>query len=274
MTAAISVDGVFSPVEKPTAFVLLPCAHGTLIVNKNDVQMVAENIGLGVGRELFQKGTFSVDEISCLSEFLIGRKASLGPGVLALDCGANIGTHTLVWAHLMSRWGRVMAFEPQERIYYALAGNIALNNCFNASARHCALGAQCATIVIDEPNPFSQTSFGSFEILQNQGQGNRVAAHQQVPVITVDSLGLERVDLIKIDCEGMELEVLMGAQQTIARSRPILFVEIIKCDRAAVETLLTQMGYRFIGLDINLLAVHQDDPLRIKLDGGQWEKSI
>ena len=62
------------------------------------------------------------------------RRRFHGDGVVAIDCGANIGVHTVEWAIAMTGWGSVVAIEAQERIYYALAGNIAINNCFNAIA--------------------------------------------------------------------------------------------------------------------------------------------
>jgi FkbM family methyltransferase len=54
--------------------------------------------------------------------------------VVALDCGANIGVHSVEWARLMKDWGSVIAVEAQERVFYALAGNLTLQNCFNARA--------------------------------------------------------------------------------------------------------------------------------------------
>ena len=46
-----------------------------------------------------------------------------------------------------------------------------------------------------------------------------------VPVATLDSFDLEAVDMIKIDCEGFELQVLKGAVETLKRWRPALIVE-------------------------------------------------
>ena len=63
-----------------------------------------------------------------------------------VDCGANIGVRTVEWAKGMTGWGTVVAIEAQERIYYALAGNITINNCFNAHAIHAAVGAQEGTL--------------------------------------------------------------------------------------------------------------------------------
>ena len=122
-------------VHKASPFALLATGHGSMIVSRNDYHMVGDNLGVGVGWQLFSSNQFDADEVDTALALLRLRRTHFGDGVMALDCGANIGVHTIEWANQMTRWGRVFAIEAQERIYYALAGNIALNNCFNASAR-------------------------------------------------------------------------------------------------------------------------------------------
>ena len=74
-------------------------------------------------------------------QLLTQRRQHFGDGVVVVDCGANIGVHTVAWAKGMTGWGQVLAIEAQERIFYALAGNITINNCFNARAFNAAVGA-------------------------------------------------------------------------------------------------------------------------------------
>jgi FkbM family methyltransferase len=84
-----------------------------------------------------------------------------GDGVVAIDCGANIGVHTVEWAIAMTGWGSVVSIEAQERIYYALVGNIAINNCFNAIAMHGAVSVEAGNMKIPMPNYTAASSFGS-----------------------------------------------------------------------------------------------------------------
>jgi hypothetical protein len=79
-------------------------------------------------------------------------------------------------------------------------------------------------------------------------------------MVSLDSLQLPRLDLVKIDVEGMELEVLRGSQDVMHRLRPLMIIEAIKTDRAALETLLREMEYQVFPMGINLLAVHGTDP--------------
>jgi hypothetical protein len=69
-----------------------------------------------------------------------------------------------------------------------------------------------------------------------------------------------RVDFIKLDIEGMELEAISGARRTISTFHPMMLIEAIKSDQAALSAALLSMGYRLFRLDINVLAVHETDP--------------
>ena len=73
-------------------------------------------------------------------------------------------------------------------------------------------------------------------------------------------LGDERIDLLKIDVEGMELEVLAGARQTIARCLPIIVVERLKTDQDALIAVLGPNGYRLYHQGLNIIAIHPADP--------------
>ncbi|MET3966881.1 MULTISPECIES: FkbM family methyltransferase [unclassified Bradyrhizobium] len=247
------------------AFVMASSNHGTMIVNRFDYRMVAPDRGYGVGFQILETAAFDPVEVKIALELLALRRRYHGDGVVAIDCGANIGVHTIEWASLMTGWGSVVAIEAQERIYYALAGNIAINNCFNALAVHGAVSSESGTMKIPHPNYFAPSSFGSLELRQrpsNEFIGQPIDYTNNTVLIrkmTLDELNLPRVDFIKIDIEGMEMEALAGARETIKKYRPILLIEKIKTDNRQLEQWLNDNGYRFMGLDINILAVHQSD---------------
>ena len=77
--------------------------------------------------------------------------------------------------------------------------------------------------------------------------------------MALDEFNLPRVDLIKIDVEGMELEALEGARRTIERSHPIMLIEKIKTDAAQLLQWLKAHGYEVIDAGINMLAIHKSD---------------
>ncbi|QJD91199.1 FkbM family methyltransferase [Duganella dendranthematis] len=252
---------------RPIAFVLASTNHGSMLVNRHDYRIVPGG-GYGVGYQLLNSSAFDPQEIDFAVKLLMTRRENFGDGVVAIDCGANIGVHTIEWAQAMHGWGEVIAFEAQERIYYALAGNIALNNCFNAKAIFAAVGASAGEISVPQPNYFLPSSFGSLEIRKTDttefiGQKIDYAEENCVrtQMMSIDQLNLKRLDFIKIDIEGMEMEALMGAEQSISKYKPQLMIEKIKSNEEEIRAFLEKLQYKIFPLGINLIAVHKDDPV-------------
>lgn len=260
-------DPMTAKVPRPIAFVMASSNHGTMLVNRHDYRMTPQG-GYGVGFQILNKAEFDQEEVGLVLQILDARRKNFGDGVVALDCGANIGVHTIEWARHMHGWGEVCAFEAQERIYYALAGNIAMNNCFNARAMWAAVGASDGEIRVPSPDYHVPSSFGSLEIrpkVSNEfiGQVINYSSDHTIPtrMLAIDSLGLDRLDFIKIDIEGMEVEALSGASDTIKKFKPIMLVERIKSDDVEITQLLAEHGYKIFNIGINLLAVSTADPL-------------
>lgn len=253
-------------VGRKLAFVLASTNQGAMIVNRLDYRMVGPDSGFGVGFQLLEQGAFDPVEVELAVQLLETRRRYHGDGAVAIDCGANIGAHTIEWAIAMTGWGSVIAIEAQERIYYALAGNIALNNCFNAIAMHAAVSSEAGVMKIPSPNYLTASSFGSLELRQRDnnefiGQAIDYSDAKMVAIqkLTLDALQLARVDLIKIDIEGMEMEALEGGCQLIEKCHPILLIEQIKAGREQLRAWLQERGYTLFDAGINLLAVHKTD---------------
>ncbi len=252
-------------VGRKLAFVLASSNHGTMIVNRFDYRML-DGGGIGVGYQLLENGCFDPVEVELAVQLLEMRRRFHGDGVVAIDCGANIGVHTVEWATAMTGWGSVIAIEAQERIYYALAGNIAVNNAFNAICMHAAVSSESGVMNIPTPDYLTASSFGSLELRKSDnnefiGQQIDYSESKLMPVqkLALDDLKLARLDLIKLDIEGMELEALEGARQTIERCRPILLIEQIKTGREALRQWLIERGYEVLDAGINVLALHKTD---------------
>ncbi|MFC5479769.1 FkbM family methyltransferase [Massilia suwonensis] len=257
--------------KRRTAFVLASTDHGSMLVNRHDYRMVGST-GYGVGYQLLEKSSFDADEVSFVLQLLESRRRHAGDGLIALDCGANIGVHTIEWARFMHGWGDVLAFEAQERIFYALAGNLTLNNCFNARAIWAAIGAGNGALRVPVPDYLVPSSFGSLELRKNpdtefigQDVDYSDAAAQTVQMLSIDAMNLPRLDLIKLDIEGMELEALQGARASIERLKPYLVIEKIKSNEAELMRFVTELGYVVFPLGINLLAVHAADPIAAEI---------
>ena len=247
------------------AFVLAASNHGTMIVNRLDYRAVDGRPAYGVGYDLLESAQYESGEVKLTLDLLALRRKYYGDGVVAVDCGANIGVHTIEWANAMTGWGSVLAIEAQERIFYALAGNLAINNCFNASAIHGAVSSVSGHLTIPQPNYLVPSSFGSLELRRRGGNefiGQPLDYESSTTVVralALDELNLQRLDLVKIDIEGMELEALEGAKETIKRTRPPMLIETIKSDAKVLRQWLTAHGYQLVDAGINLLAVHPSD---------------
>ncbi len=253
--------------HRPLGFVLAASEYGPLIVNRFDRHINKDGSGYGVGFEILGTSTYASEEVALVTGLLGVRRQHFGDGVVAIDCGANIGVHTIEWAKTMTGWGSVLAIEAQERIFYALAGNIAINNCFNARAVHAAVGAESGVLKIPSPDYLRPASFGSLELKQHQtnefiGQKIDYSDEAMSPVrcLTLDTLGLNRVDLLKIDVEGMEVETLAGAENLIKSFSPVIMVEWIKSPKEEIKNVFNRFNYAHFEVGINLLAIHNSDP--------------
>jgi FkbM family methyltransferase len=253
--------------QRPLAFVLAATDHGTMLVNRFDRHITTTPPhGIGVGFQLLEHAAYDPDEVKMVLKLLDLRRQHYGNGAIAIDCGANIGVHTVEWAKHMTGWGVVLAFEAQEWIYYALAGNIAINNCFNARAIHAAVTGQSGTMKMPAPNYLAAASFGSLELKKRDnnefiGQPIDYAEDKMVDVraVHLDSFHFHRLDLLKIDIEGMELEALAGAAGCIAANRPIVLVEMLKSNPVQLQAWLEALDYRVFHIGGNFVAVHKAD---------------
>ena len=175
----------------------------------------------------------------------------LKPGYVALDVGANIGCHTLVMASAVGQSGRVLAFEPNPRVFARLQANIRLNRFANVDAFPVALSHQK-----EQQTLFIPGAANCNQGLASMHRANLDAGCEEVPVVTltvdevVQQQKLQRVDLLKVDVEGHEWQVFLGARETLARFRPVLVFEFSERQwrnggftPADVEAFMAEQGY-------------------------------
>lgn len=160
---------------------------------------------------------------------------------LILDVGANIGNHTLYLAVVVGC--QVVAFEPNPELYVPLRESIALNGLDErVTLVPKGVGEKTAKGVFSERTP-SNLGAQSLSIV---GESDAVDANT-MEVVPLDTMTFDQpVKAIKIDVEGMELEVLRGAHELVRRDRPALFVEAKEEDDfRSILTILGSAGYRY-----------------------------
>ncbi len=189
-------------------------------------------------------------------------RSNLTPGAVALDIGANVGAVSLGLAKQAGPGGRIHAFEPAPPNRERLEANLALNTGLARSVEvhPFALGDTSGTLYWhEEPG--------------NPGNGwLRHSGDVPVPVRTLDDvvpdLGIDRLDFIKIDVEGMEEPVLRGAARTLRRWKPALYFETLPrfrregTDHGSILDELRPLGYRFHRL--------RSDGIPAPLAPGEW----
>lgn len=179
-----------------------------------------------VGRSMYNYGEYGPDE----TETILG----LANG-LCLDIGANIG---VISQALLANGYRVMAFEPQPEIFKLLQ-----ENCRYVGGEYVtfntALGSEAGVAKMPKVQYSVKGNFGGLGIGDKSIYGDI-----EIPVATIDSYHFPNVGFVKIDVEGFELEVLKGMTDTIARCRPILYVEDDRRDKsAALRAYIRSLGY-------------------------------
>ena len=153
----------------------------------------------------------------------------LTPGMTFLDIGAHQGIFSVVAAAKLARCGRVIAFEPSPNQSARLTLHFRWNGLRPPGSRveHLALGAYCGEQRFFEVEHGGDTSRNGLRAPQSEDAVYEIAT----PVMTLDQYadwrGLSRIDVVKIDVEGGELDLLRGASAALVRHRPILICELL-----------------------------------------------
>jgi FkbM family methyltransferase len=178
-----------------------------------------------------------------------------------IDVGANIGFTAIAFSHLSSA-GRIAAIEPVPRTYELLSRNIAGSGMPNIATFNFAAGSETGEVVMQGHPDFLAGSFvaDKFSIVDDLHFSDRV------PVRRLDdafpSLGLDRLDLMKVDTEGYELDVFDGARNLLNQYRPIVFLEMNHwCLSMFRRTSLPDFRDRLMEIFPVIYAVHGDEYL-------------
>ena len=207
------------------------CRYGMMIYNNKDIW---------VGRSIEKYGEFSESEVQVFRD-------AIKPGSFVLDIGANIGCHTIAFSRIVGPTGIVFAYEPERNNFCTLAGNIALNNLLNIYAFQKAVGSSSGMIVVPELDQDRTTNWGGLSLCEDYS----AAPNYAVPLITIDEQNFLKLDFVKMDIEGMERLAIEGAKETIAKYKPILYVEDDRADKSQdlYETLksMDYVLYKHLG---------------------------
>lgn len=184
--------------------------YGKVLYNANDFYM---------GTCVSEYGEYCDEEIELISK-IVKR------GDTILDVGANIGLMTIPFSKMVGPNGKVLSFEPQAKIYYILCGNIAINDLNNVESYNLAVGDTNEPLFLPNIDYKKSNNFGGIS-LSDKGD-------IKVNQIKLDDLSFEKLNFIKIDVEGMEINVLEGSKETMKKHRPVLYIENDRKDKSEV----------------------------------------
>jgi FkbM family methyltransferase len=184
-------------------------------------------------------------------------------GMIIFDIGANMGDTALHFAKLIGEKGAVLAFEPDEKNYKRATRNISANEMTNISLHNIGLGHLNGTLKLYRVNS------------ENLGMNRILNTPSDLPykIIEVQKLDdyisknkISKIDLIKIDVEGFEMNVLKGASGLLKTIRPLLFIEIdeenLKEQNSSTSSLidyLNELGYLVYHSETNRLLTIKDN---------------
>jgi len=144
---------------------------------------------------------------------------TLRPGMIAFDVGANLGEFTLPFARLVGERGFVHAFEPTGVVVERLTTILRLSNLTNVELNHCAAAEKTGMVSFNQ-FPESHWTWNSRAVrVIDSGIVSPSVRKEDVPAIPLDQYAAERqiekIDLLKVDVEGSELQVLQGADRLL-----------------------------------------------------------
>jgi FkbM family methyltransferase len=198
-----------------------------------------------IGDSIFIDGLYEGTLLRTSFRTLLGGYAQQFAVSACLDVGANIGNHSIFFA---DRFARVVAIEPNPTFCLAFRASIALNRLTNVQLFECGLGAQAGWLAYQQA---SAANLGASRFLTSAGDRAEAGACPMLEIKVgdevVDSLGIRNFGLIKIDVEGLELEVLSGLRRTLTAQDPVVMFEAHpEVDRARAEStleFLRELGY-------------------------------
>ncbi|KWA08312.1 FkbM family methyltransferase [Burkholderia cepacia] len=221
-------------------FVVIDSIHGPFVINRHCAYQ-AEAL-IKTGRPHIQ------DELDTILKVI----DQLPDDAIAVDGGANAGLVCVPIAHrLRARGGRVYAFEPQRTLFHALGGTVALNQLDNVHLLNMGLAGANGTMKVPDVDYGQDADFGQVSLVGAHAEGGT-----PTPVVRLDALGLSRLDFLKLDVEGMEIDALRGARRLIETHLPWCWVEYWKVGEAPIIATFAGLDYTFYRMDpLNLLCV-------------------
>jgi FkbM family methyltransferase len=195
-----------------------------ILLNKNPLKGSVDNT-------MYYLGTYEAGTVSFIQSYL-------KKGSVFIDAGAYNGLMSLVASNVVGKKGKIISLEPLAENYKALISNVTLNEYKNIVPLNIAVGARSELTQIYS-SCFSKSSASLLPPRKKQG-----TKPLDVKMKTIDQIvseqKMKKLDMIKIDVEGSELEVIKGGYNTLKRNIPALIIEYSK-NRTITKALFSYL---------------------------------
>jgi FkbM family methyltransferase len=196
-----------------------------------------------MNQALFLYGTVEISETRLV-------QAMLRPGMCFVDVGANIGYYTVIAARLLGPSGTVHSFEPNASVRSSLVKNLELNAFHNVVVHDEAVTSESGSVLFYK-SEWTENS-GISSILPGDGRSEQ---GERVPSVSLDdfaeAISPVRIDLLKIDIEGAELDAIKGGERLLSRAdAPAILFESF--DVGPSGAALDRLGYDVRRVDYSL----------------------
>ena len=169
-----------------------------------------------------------------------------------LDIGANFGYLSLVWAKSICRTGRIISFEPSKNVFNSFSKSVKINKLGERiQIKNVAVGNENKSVDLFFENSTSANVLES-------NYSNLLETIQMIRIDDfVENEKLKACHLMKIDVDGIELDILKGSLKTLKKFKPIVIVEIN--DDVKIIEFFIDNNYKV--LDVNLKEYKPNHPL-------------
>jgi FkbM family methyltransferase len=220
-------------------------------VDGTNVLFAITHPGDFIQRNQMRSGFYEPEELEII-------RSAFPKGGTFVDIGANVGNHSL-FVGLFLDPKEIIPIEPNPLAYKVFVNNMILNG-LDEKVDMSFLGMGLS----DEPSD----TFGMVFMQRNIGAGRMEEGTGEISTILGDDMiGDRKVDMIKMDVEGMEMRVLRSLEKTVARDKPRIFVEVDNDNREDFDAWAKDRGYRQAARfkrhkpNENILLVHESDAL-------------
>ena len=186
-----------------------------LVLSWDGQQILIENPRENIiSQALFLKGVWEPE----VTEYIC---PTITSGMTVIDVGADTGYYTLLFAKRVGTQGRIVAFEPIPSAREVLEYNIRLNAYINVTVCSFALFSTTRSVVLQAPRELSR-----IDPMKNSSDPSGIEIQTRVFDECVSELDIQKIDLVKVDVEGAELDVLFGMRDSLEEYHPALLIEV------------------------------------------------